>query len=273
MTKTKKLCALAVPALAACIGCMTVLAAPAASSAEEAARYADVDIFAPYATETIYYTNRIPDHKYTDGTAPKFMAISGMENACGAVAGAEIVAFYDKYFPNLIPNYESFIASNGKYKPANATYIYPMMQELYELMDTNVQGEGVNEIEFKNGLTEYINGKGYNVSYTNIVSGSSFDYNSYKNAINNNKVVALLSQPTNLYLIGLGSGYDTISATVLDGNHIMLAYGYAQIKYYNSNGLFRTDTYLEVSTGLSMRVMYYKINPHNLDAAYTVNIS
>ena len=140
-------------------------------------------------------------------------------------------------------------------------------------MDTNVQGEGVNEIEFKNGLTEYINGKGYNVSYTNIVSGSSFDYNSYKNAINNNKVVALLSQPTNLYLIGLGSGYDTISATVLDGNHIMLAYGYAQIKYYNSNGLFRTDTYLEVSTGLSMGVMYYKINPHNLDAAYTVNIS
>lgn len=273
MTKTKKICSLAVPALAACIGCMAVIAAPAAASAEEAARYADVNAFAPYATETVYYTNKTTDHKYTDGTAPKFVAVNGMQNACGAVAGAEIVAYYDKYFPDLIPNYESYIATTGKYKPASATYIYPMMQELYELMDTNVQGVGVNSVEFRNGLTEYVNGKGYNISYTDIVSGSSFNYDAFKSAINSNKVVALLSQPTEVYNIGIYSGYDMLSTTVLDGNHIMLAYGYVQINYYNSNGIFRTDTYLEVSTGLSIGVMYYKINPHDLDAAYIINIS
>lgn len=273
MTKTKKICALAVPALAACIGCMAVLAAPAAASAEEAARYADVNTFAPYAVETIYYTNRIPDHKYTDGTAPKFVAVNGMENACGAVAGAEIVAFYDKYYPNLIPGYESYIAANGKYKPANSTYIYPMMQELYVLMDTNVQAEGVNADEFRNGLAEYVNGKGYGISYTDLVSGSSFNYDAYKSAINSNKVVALLSRPTSVYLFGTYGNYDEINSIILDGNHIMLAYGYYQINYYNASGLFRTDTYLEVSTGLSMGVRYYKINPHDLDAAYVININ
>ncbi len=56
---------------------------------------------------------------------------------------------------------------------------------------------------------------------------------------------------------------------------IMVAYGWYEVNYYNASGLFRTDRYLQVSTGLGSPtpIALYKVNPNDLNAAYIVNIA
>lgn len=235
-------------------------------------RYADVYTYSTYATETISFTSKDDDIKYNN--APLYTALSGMSNACGAVAGAEIVSYYDKYYANMIPDWQSYYTASGKYRLQDKVYVPNVMNELYTLMRTNVDDVGVSDSDFTSGLTQYINGRGYSVSLQNVVSGSSIDFEACKSAINNNKVIALLSRATNVYGMGSGTNQDNINSYAISGLHIMVASGYEEIKYYNGNNLFRTDRYLIVSTGLpTINVANYKLNPHDLNYAYIVNIA
>lgn len=241
-----------------------------ASSTEN--RYADAAIISLYATETITYDSKETDEKIN--FAPQYTVISGLTNACGAVAGTEIIGYYDKYYPNMIPEWESFYAASGKYRAQDSVYVPGIMNELYTLMRTNVDDVGVSESDFVNGLTKYIKGKGFGVSMQNVVSGTSIDYAACKSAIDNNRVIALLSQPVDVYVIVEGTKQDSISTLTISANHIMMARGYKEINYYKNGALFRTDRYLFVSTGLDgITTAYYKLNNHKLDSAYIVNIS
>ena len=234
-------------------------------------RYTNAHIYSLYALETIVFDTKESD-AYMN-SAPHYTALNGMANACGAVAGSEIVSYYDTYYPNMIPDWESFYASSGKYRIQDKVYIPALMNELYTLMRTNVDDGGVSESEFISGLTQYINSKGYGVSMQNVLSGTSLDYNACKSAFAANKVIALLTRATNLYSIGEGTTQDTISSSSLPSSHIMMAHGYKEIKYYKNGNLFRTDSYLIVSTGLQMLdVAYYKVNNHSLNNAYILNI-
>lgn len=238
-------------------------------------RYADAPILSTYASETISFSSRTVDANYTAGGSPYFNQVSGMTNACGAVAGTEIVAFYDKYYDNLIPDWTSYYPASGVYRLQDSEHVPAIMWDMYYLMNTNVTGEGVTEQEFLNGLKSYVQNHSYNVNMQNIVSSKSFDYSAFKNAINNNKVVALLANAGDIYSLSEHSSYDVIAPTTISAPHIMVAYGYYDVKYYDSNGnLFRNDMYLEIATGLSaLRIALYKINPHNLTSAYIVNIN
>lgn len=244
------------------------------AQAQTAERYADAPLISTYASTTINYNSRTADVYNTPGGAPTYTPANGMTNACGAVAGTTIVAFYDKYYENMIPGWNSYYAS-GLYRLQDSTYVPGVMWEMYDLMQTNVKDVGVSEQEFVSGLKAYINKQGYSVSMQNVVSGSSIDYQACKDALNNNKVIALLSHAGDIYELGEYSGHDTVTTINIAGSHIMVAFGYYEINYYDSNNkLFRTDMYLEVATGLSVpQTALYKVNPHNLSSAYIVNIS
>ena len=240
---------------------------------EEEIRYADAPIVSTAASTHIYYTSREVDDGETAGGAPLYNYSAGYSNACGPLAGTAIVAFYDKYYPNLIPDWDSYYPATGKYRAQVTTYTTPVLSELYTLMQTNVNGDGVSESEFKTGLQTYINNHGYSASYTSVKSGSSLNYSACKAAINSNKVIALFIKPGPIYTLGEYSGYDTLTESTITGNHIMYAYGYIQIKYYDSTGLFRTETFLQVSVGRTLNtIAYYKVDSTNLEAAYVVNV-
>ncbi|MDE6398734.1 MAG: hypothetical protein K2L51_05380 [Clostridiales bacterium] len=237
-------------------------------------RYADAPVISAYADEYVYYTNKEVDEATTAGGAPQYSQLNEHTNACGAVAGAEIVAFYDKYYGNLIPNWTSYYTASGRYRMQDATYVPALMRDLYTRMRTNVDDVGVSENEFKNGLQSYINAQGYGVSYQNIASGGVVDYDACKAAVQSNKVIALLVRAGNVYTITDGNGYDVITPTNIAGLHIMVAYGYKTVTYYNASGVFRTDVYLGVATGLiSPKTAYYRVNAGNLNAAYIVSIN
>ncbi|MDE7164412.1 MAG: hypothetical protein K2O04_03210 [Clostridiales bacterium] len=241
-----------------------------AISAED--RYADIVALSPYATEIIAFDQKETDMKLN--SAPQYKALSGMLNACGAVAGSEIVAYYDKYYSNMIPDWQSYFPANGKYRAQDKVYVPSVMNELYSLMRTNVNDVGVSESDFVYGLKQYINSNGYSVGFQNVVNGTSIDYSACKSAIDNNKVIALLSRAVDVYNITENPTQDSINSTTISDLHIMVASGYKEIKYYKGGSLFRTDRYLFVSTGLDgYGTAYYKVNPHSLNYAYVVNIS
>ena len=237
-------------------------------------RYADAPIVSTLAYTQIYYTSRdVVEERDTAGGAPLYNLSDNLPNACGPLAGTAIVAFYDKYYPELIPGWESYYPATGKYRSQGNTYATSVLHELYDLMKTNVNGDGVSESEFKTGLQAYITNHGYSASYTNAKSGSSLNYSACKAAIDSNKVIALFIKPGVVYSITEYSDHDTLTEASITGNHIMYAYGYLQMKYYNSTGLFRTETFLKVSTGRSTpSVAYFKVDSSNLEAAHIVNV-
>lgn len=240
----------------------------------EETRYADAPTYSTRSTETINYTRKeIVEENYTYGDCPMFTGLSELSNECGAIAGAEIVAFYDRYFTELIPGWTPYYTANNKYRRQDSTYVPALIRDLYTRMRTNVDDVGVSESDFLNGLTSYFNAKGRQISYTNVKSGSTLNYAMCKNAIDNNKVIALLTLPTSVYEIVYSSNYDTVLATNIAGAHIMVIYGYFKINYYNANGLFRSETYVRVSVGRdSILSGLYKVNSATTNAAYIVNV-
>ena len=253
--------------------CMFGAMAPAAQVDSEI-RYADAPMISTIADITTYFTSKeITVDVRTDGGAPTFIG-SEYPNACGPVAGTEIVAFYDKYYPNLIPDWDSYYPATGRYRTQNSTYISPVLANLYTLMKTNVGGEGVTEANFKSGLQTYFTNHGYSASFSSVKNGSTLNDSACINAIQNNKVIVLFTTPGEIYGLHEYSDHDILGSFTITGNHIMIAYGYLQINYYNGSTLIRTDTLLEVATGRSMpTVAYYLANSTNLEAAYVVNVN
>ncbi|MDE7406389.1 MAG: hypothetical protein K2M89_05915 [Clostridiales bacterium] len=235
-------------------------------------RYVGGELIATYASETISYVSKevVEDISTVKGT-PEYSAVSGMQNGCGAVAGAIIVGFYDKYYGNLIPDWDSYY-STGTYRMQNGTYVQTLLFDLYDRMQTNVIAEGVSESEFKNGLKSYVVDHGYNIQYTSLGTGNGFNYSAFKTAVTNNEPTVLFVRPSTLYFCQAHSNEDYIITSNISGNHIMVAYGYYEVKYTLSNGT-RTDKYLHVATGLSGdSTALYKVGSY-IDAAYKVTIN
>lgn len=197
------------------------------------------------------------------------------ENACGPVAGANIVGYYDKYYEDLIPDYTAYYPANGRYRRPDTTYVPGLIGDLYTLMRTNVVDVGVSESECLDGLQDYVEGKNHSITYTNIKSGS-FNVAAYKNAINNQQPVLLFCETTDLYLLGFTENQDNVTYMLSSGAHIVVGYGYYEIKYYNVSDVnFRTETYLKVATGwMTNSLGYLKANNTNwMNSAYAVNIT
>ncbi len=227
-------------------------------------------------TEEVTFTEREPFYTTTSYNVPYYIMVgSELTNACGAVAGAIVVGFYDRYYENLIPNYTAYYTINNKYKPADGTYVYGVMESLYTLMRTNVDDVGVSEYDCRDGLQAYVENKGLSLSYSSIKSGGSFSYSLYKQAINANKPVLLFCTNLPITLMGTTTESDTISTDIIQGCHIVVGFGYHTVNYYNGSTLFRTDNYLIVATGIHSTYAYYvKINSTSwLDNGYSVTIS
>lgn len=235
-------------------------------------RYVGGELISTYAEETISYISKeVVTDITTANSTPRYFAVSGMQNGCGAVAGGIIVGFYDKYYDNLIPNWTSAY-STGLYKGQNGTYVHDLLFDLYNRMQTNVVAEGVSESEFKNGLKSYVVDHGYNLEYISLGTGNNFNYTAFKTAVRNNQPTVLFVRPSTLYYYQTINNEDVITTSNISGNHIMVAYGYYEVKYTLSNGT-RTDKYLYVATGLSgTSAAFYKVGSY-IDAAYHVKIN
>lgn len=216
-------------------------------------------------TETFSYTTKSVESYSINPTFPNYYNTNlSLDNTCANVAGANIIGYYDRYFENLIPNIKPG-AGTTKY-----TY-YPMtrnmaekqtvINDLYDRMQTNTVGPGNTQTQYKNGITSYVQSKGLATLYNTVMTNGMFDLNKAKVQLQN-------GNPISLYLSGYGltkvtddGNLVTLDKSLFNDNHIVIAFGYEKVDYYNANGgLVRSEIYLRVATGLQGVSGSYMVN-------------
>lgn len=204
---------------------------------------------------------------------------SNLSNECACVAGANLIGYYDRYFENLIPNHSPGVKRGTAYyynsMNTNLALKQAVIDDLYVRMGTNVSQSGTTQSGFQNGLSSYVQSKGYSLSYSSIMSGSTLNIQSLIQSLNDKKPVALLLQGFNLSQISDSNGTTTLTKYTFTGNHIVIVYGLTVVNYYDStNTLVKVKTYLSVASGLEDYTGYYILNNNgSIVGANAVEIS
>ncbi len=199
---------------------------------------------------------------------------SNKKNSCGPSSGAIVIGYYDYFFPNLVPNYSTTYILNNRVR------YYQQSDEINTLIESTLFSDmdasaGVTFSSYKTGLQKYVNRNGYSVSYTDVMSGSNLNYSAFKNKIAEAQPVVFFLNTFNLTTGPLSFGeYDKLAIQYYNGTHLMTGYGYKQIDYYNANNvIFRTDTYVAVSSGLYPSIGYMRLNDNmKIDHAIAIDI-
>lgn len=205
---------------------------------------------------TITYDSYEPHYDYTVGTAPSIgNANNDLTNYCTALGGTNVVTYYDRYCPNLIPDFEPGMINGSSYQyfpDVGFAAIQNVMDTLYEKMGVNTVQPGATKNDFVNGLTEYVQEKGYSISYSSFYqSATTVNLSQVRRMKAENKVgIIFCNQFHFIYSINhRTSGTETL---VVKRNfpmaHVMMVYGYMTIDYYRNGSVFLTETYLQVAS-------------------------
>lgn len=192
---------------------------------------------------------------------------------CGAIAGGNVVSFYDRYDENLIPNHVSG-------SPFFNTFAYNIGDEytdatitqLYEYMTGG--GTGMTEDQFKSGLTRYCNEKGRSVSFTSCMAWGLFDYAKMQTNMKANQPIIFFLSGYNIMSLYSNDTSDTFAYHVSTATHIMIGFGYKSYSYETSSGVQNYD-FVSVSSGLtgSNNDDFFDIHYQtHIDDALAVNI-
>lgn len=188
-----------------------------------------------YSTRTVQTHTlalRFPEYSYSPASG-----------SCAAIAGGNLIGFFDRYDENLIPNH-----SSGK--TFGNTYLYSLQDsavqtviyELYDYMGTTTSG--TTEQQFKNGLTNFCKDKGHSITFSSCMQGSSFSYSKAQSYLDANQPVALFLSGYNVIDLEEYENKDIFSTYVSEAPHIMIAFGY---KVYVYDGI--TYSYFSVASG------------------------
>lgn len=218
----------------------------------------------------IDYAYTVVDEAYTDPALP-YAYDSGI--SCGITAAGNTVIWYDRTLTNLIPNFTPATYFLGRWIWASSNSEVQTMYNGLEVLMGNNGINGVTIAQYKEGLQDYVNLKGYDINYSQVRSNNNALTNNFETAIANNKLVSLFLSSYNICTIYPGDGYEAVSLTQYAGAHIMTACGYRDIKYYDANNnLLRHDYYVSVQTGFQS-LGWIRMNEFcTLDAAWVTDI-
>lgn len=179
--------------------------------------------------------------------------IGSTNTSCANTAGAVIITYYDRFCENLLPDYVPYIIFGTRliYRDSSAEVIQ-LTRTLSEMMLIGEPHVGTTFNEFQYGMQTFAQNQGYTYSSTNVFSNGSFNFNNYKNSVENNKPVAIfLTNFTMHNGILEEEGKDTIGRGYCPVSHVEVGCGYKIDTYYDANGgVIATRTYLKVASGL-----------------------
>ncbi len=194
---------------------------------------------------------------------PNYYGASG--TSCANTAGAVVLGYYDRFYENLIPNFQTYVTMGPlvAYK-APGQVIINLTTTLSNLMLIGEPHEGTTFAEFQYGMETYVEEQGFTYSTTNVFLNGSFNLDRYKNSVNANKPVALFMLDFAMlnYVYIEDTGVDEISSGYCGVSHVAIGCGYKTDTYYDASGnVITTRTYLKVASGMiDYGVGYLNIN-------------
>lgn len=226
-------------------------------------KYSSEQINYIYRSETPYnILSSIPTYDY------------GKTNGCVPVAGTNIVAYLDKTFPNLIPNYEPGRNFLGRYifNSGNDT-IYAVSDTLYADMGTTISN-GATVSQFRSGMKKYANRQGYNISFSSLMSWGKIKFDTAKSVVQQGKPIALFLSGHTSTTIATDDGRDILNYESSAGNHAVAGFGCLEVTYTFSNNNTRTDRYIHCAMGVGLyQNGYINVGSAKIDEALAITIS
>jgi hypothetical protein len=228
-------------------------------------------------TDVIYYNYRNQTSDYLLAIwYPKYVYTPNSSNACVAVAGGNVIGFFDRDFSNLIPNYEpgTLVFGTYQYNGLQTTTVDAVIDTLAVYMGTNTTGAGTTIAGFKTGMTRYTGEKNRSISYASCMSSGNLNYSTVKQKMNNGLPVVLFVDSFYVATITASTSSDGLSYMSSEYTHAMAGFGYREITYTLTNGQTRTDKYIAVATGLANKMSgYYNTNYNTqIDECLAINI-
>lgn len=216
-------------------------------------------------TESFSYVTKTTESYSINPTFPNYYNTNiSLQNTCANVAGANVIGFYDRYFENLIPNVKPGVGTTKYiYYPMtkNATEKQAVINDLYYRMQTNTLGDGNTQTQYNNGIKSYVQSKGLTVSYTSVMTNGIFDINKAIVQLQNGYPISLFMSGYGFTKVVDNGSLITLEKNLYDNNHIVIAYGYEKVSYFDSNGkLIRNEVYLRISTGIMDVSGVYVVN-------------
>ena len=239
----------------------------------EDALYGDGGTVSGSVRVTIEYKSKSEDY-YRMALSTPYNASSPYVAACACVAGSNIVAYFDRDCPSLIPNSEPGYEYMGYYFYYSVTAeTTGVVIQLYSDMGTTEES-GTTAQQFLDGMKKYSNRAGYSFSYSSCMSGSSLSYSKVKSSMKNNQPVALFLSGYNVGFISEDEGSDGVGYMLSAANHVMVGFGYWEINYTYNSGKQETFNYIYVASGVGTRPSgYFNINYNTkINDAFAVSI-
>ncbi len=224
-------------------------------------------------SNTIYYTNRTVDTFSLAKRCPAYLA-TGLKSACAPTAGANIVGYWTRLFPELIPGFTpgSTLLDYYIYKES-APEVQPVIQELYTLMGTDDKGTTISE--FKSGMQSYVTARSREVHFFSTFLFDSFNYNDAKRILKSGIPLVLFVDGCEVISYNsIKDDHEYYQYMNVQGCHTMTGFGYQDVTYEFANGTTRTDSFIQVTTGLvEMLKGYYNLYySTQLDDCFGVHI-
>lgn len=244
--------------------------------------YEQTDVSGETMIETVTYDYKTVDEGKISGGVPAYFDINpALTGTCAVQAGAVVVGYYGRYFPQLTPGFTVGMEIPPSYfyfNQGNSGQIQNIINDLYVRMGTNVGGSGTTATGFRNGLASYVQSKNLQIAYKSVLKNNTLDYNLFKSQVTNLKPSVLFLNTYNVIkppvVDKIDNNTDGIERKVYSGSHVMIAYGYKKLDYYRNGTNFRSDTYLEVYSGvLDCAQGFVKLYDRSiLIEAYTIDI-
>lgn len=242
---------------------------------QNAILYTNSDIVTPEYVDVVVEYQGEPDEDFYKMSyrTPEYCG-PGLVGGCAAVAGGNLIGYFDRYYEDLIPNHTAGYYRSDIYYCYNYAddYVYEAINTLYA--DMNGNGNGITESDFKNGLQVYCSRKGLSCDFTSLKSWGSLNYSAVKSSMKAGKPVALLLNTYNTCEIGFGTNKDYLHYSNYSGNHVMVGFGYRDTTYTLTNGSKSNYRFIYVATGFGdPSDGYFNIDYNtNIVSAYGVNI-
>lgn len=235
----------------------------------------------PYADqETIKYANKTEEEFFIKNGLPSYSYSSTSDFTCAVQAGGHIIGFFDKDYDQVIANFSAGRTIRDQFIWSKKNSIVDAaLDELYVRMETNVHGNGTTAPGFRNGLQSYMSVRGYNTTYNTVVNSGYINDSLYRQELSLGKPVVLFLSAYNFLPISSftqDSNTDLLNYNIYSGNHIVVAYGYKTVSYFDAaNNLIKRYSFVRVASGfVNSPFVYLKLNDRtNIDEGQSISLS
>lgn len=218
-------------------------------------------------TETFSYSTKTTESYFINTSVPAYYDTANRDYTCAPVAGANIIGFYDRYFPDLVPDIATGYARGTRYNyyamARYETQLQSLVDDLVTRMGTD--SDGTNKSGFVTGLSSYVASRNLSVTFTDITQEVTNAY-----VLDLEQAIAQLNSGNPIAFFTSGVNFTTftdtgssVSMTIksANDNHIFVAYGYQKVVYYDASGnIVRKYISFSTSSGENGLTGYYVLN-------------